>query len=280
MDEEDDMSRILGGVGGSAVLGLFLLATAAQAQDKPEQIKPDKLPPKVMAEVKARFPGAEFTSITKETVEGQVIYDLEMKYKGRKCEMDIREDGTIINIEREIAAKDLPGAVTKALAKKYPKATLKEIMESKVVKGKEELLEGYEVVLETADKKTLEVTLAPDGKIIEEPPAEKQEKPATENQKIEALIKHVEGMKDARFVRNDQAYDAKTAAQFLRAKWNASEGEVKTAKDFIEKVASISSTTGKPYLIRSKDGKEMKSGDFLLAELKKLEQSPIEKRDP
>jgi hypothetical protein len=111
-------------------------------------------------------------------------------------------------------------------------------------------------------------------------PVPAQEKPATEKEKIEALIKHVEGMKDAKFVRNDQEYDAKTAAKFLRAKWEASAAEVKTAKDFIEKVASVSSTTGKPYLIRSKDGKEMKSGDYLLAELKKLEKSASEKRDP
>jgi tRNA C32,U32 (ribose-2'-O)-methylase TrmJ len=102
-------------------------------------------------------------------------------------------------------------------------------------------------------------------------PIQAQEKPTTEKQKIEALIKHVEGMKDAKFVRNDKEYDAKTAAKFLRGKWEAKEAEIKTAKDFIEKVASASSTTGKPYLIRPKDGKEMKSGEYLLAELKKLE---------
>src|SRR5262245_35145678 len=100
-----------------------------------------------------------------------------------------------------------------------------------------------------------------------------QQKPTTEKQKIEALLKHVEEMKDAKFVRNDAEYDAKTAARYLRGKWEANEAAIKTAKDFIEKVASVSSTTGKPYLVRQKDGKEMKSGDYLLAELKKLEQS-------
>jgi hypothetical protein len=107
-----------------------------------------------------------------------------------------------------------------------------------------------------------------------------QEKPTTEKQKIEALIKHVEEMKGAQFVRNDKEYDAKSAAKFLRSKWEANEAEIKTAKDFIEKVASVSSTTGKPYLIRLKDGKEMKSSDYLLAELKKVQKSPEEKRSP
>ena len=108
-------------------------------------------------------------------------------------------------------------------------------------------------------------------------PAQAQGKPATERQKIEALIKHVEGLKDAKFVRNDQEYDAKTAATFMRRKWEANEAEIKTAKDFIEKAASTSSTSGKPYRIRFKDGKEMKSGDYLLEQLKKLEKSPDEK---
>ncbi len=109
-------------------------------------------------------------------------------------------------------------------------------------------------------------------------PAQAQERPTTEKQKIEALIKHVAEMKGAKFVRNDKEYDAKTAARFLRGKWEAKEAEIKTAKDFIEKVASVSSTTGKPYLIRPKGGKEMKFGEYLLAELKQLERPPVGKR--
>lgn len=107
-----------------------------------------------------------------------------------------------------------------------------------------------------------------------------QEKPTTEKQKIEALIKHVESMKDAKFVRNDKEYDAQTAAKFLRGKWEANEADIKTAKDFIEKAASVSSTTGKPYLIRFKDGKEMKSGEYLQTQLKKLSEPSTEKREP
>lgn len=94
--------------------------------------------------------------------------------------------------------------------------------------------------------------------------------PADEKQKIESLIQHVEGLK-AHFVRNDKEYDAKSAGKFLRAKWESGGSDIKTAKDFIEKAASVSSTSGKPYLIRFEDGKEVKSGEYLTAELKKLE---------
>jgi hypothetical protein len=93
----------------------------------------------------------------------------------------------------------------------------------------------------------------------------------SENQKIEALIKQITQLSDAQFVRNGSAYNAESAAIFLRRKWQANASEVRTARDFIEKIASFSGTSGKPYLIRFKDGAEVKSRDFLLAELKKLE---------
>jgi hypothetical protein len=85
------------------------------------------------------------------------------------------------------------------------------------------------------------------------------------------LIKQVANLNDAKFVRNGSIYNADSAAVFLRRKWKANESEVKTALDFIDKVASFSGTSGKPYLIRFKDGGEIKSRDFLLAQLKKLE---------
>ena len=100
---------------------------------------------------------------------------------------------------------------------------------------------------------------------------EAQTLPNLEKQKIEALIKQVANLKDAKFVRNGSAYNADSAATFLRRKWGANESEVKTARDFIDKVASFSGTSGKPYLIRFKDGGEIKSRDFLLAQLKKLD---------
>jgi Family of unknown function (DUF5329) len=95
--------------------------------------------------------------------------------------------------------------------------------------------------------------------------------PDTEKQKIEALIKQVANLKDAKFVRNGSTYSADSAAVFLRRKWEANASEVKTARDFIDKVASFSGTSGKPYLIRFKDGGEIKSRDFLLAQLKNLD---------
>ena len=101
--------------------------------------------------------------------------------------------------------------------------------------------------------------------------ASAQSAPAAEKQKIEVLIKQVGDLKDAKFVCNGWTYEPATAVRFLRGKWEANDAEVKTALDFIDKVASASGTSGKPYLIRFKDGREIKSQEFLLAELKKIE---------
>src|SRR5262249_34347630 len=84
--------------------------------------------------------------------------------------------------------------------------------------------------------------------------------PEVQQQQIEALIKQIESLDDAKFIRNGSEYDAKAAARFLKAKWDANPAGVNTADDFIEKIASISSTSGKPYLIRLKDGQEIKAG--------------------
>ncbi len=147
--------------------GLLLAQPAARAPDK-DKLGLDKIPKKVMDALKAKFPKAQIHKWTKEKEGEIVVYDIELKQEGRKFEADIKEDGTIHNWEKEIAAKDLPKAVKKAVEKKYPKSVLKEIMAITAVKDGKDLPDGYEIVLETADKKGVEVTLAPDGKLLED----------------------------------------------------------------------------------------------------------------
>jgi putative PepSY-like beta-lactamase-inhibitor len=155
------------------LMAVLLAATVSLAQDKAKDT--DKIPKAVMDALKSKFPKAEIHKWTKEKEGNDVVYDIEFKENGRACEADIKEDGTFINYEKAIAEKDLPKAVREAIDKKYPKATLKEIMEETEVKGKEEKLSAYEVVLVTAEKKSIEVRLSPGGKILEDAAAEKKE---------------------------------------------------------------------------------------------------------
>jgi hypothetical protein len=105
------------------------------------------------------------------------------------------------------------------------------------------------------------------------PSAHAQSLPGAEKQKIEALIERVRSLDNARFIRNESSYDARAAATFLRRKWQANQSSVQSARDFIDKVASFSGTSGKPYRIRFVDGKETPSKIYLLGELSKIEQS-------
>src|SRR5262245_45113273 len=119
--------RVLG-LFSVAITGLLLAAAAAPPQDQKDKLNLDKIPKAVMDTLKAKFPKAAIHKWTKEKELGKVVYDIEFKQGDRKFEADIFEDGTIHNWEQEVAAKDLPEAVTKAVEKRYPKATIKEIM--------------------------------------------------------------------------------------------------------------------------------------------------------
>ncbi|MDH3292178.1 MAG: hypothetical protein OEO20_11080 [Gemmatimonadota bacterium] len=158
-------------VGGVAVvLGGLFLAAPAHAQVK-DTLDLDKIPQQVMDALRARFPRAEIRQWTREEEDDIVLYDIEFTQQGRKLEADIKEDGTIHNWEREIAADDLPASVRTAVEREYPESTLEEVMAITAVTEGTEALEGYEIVLETADGKEIEVTVAPDGTILERPEA-------------------------------------------------------------------------------------------------------------
>jgi putative PepSY-like beta-lactamase-inhibitor len=159
---------VAGGLFAAVLAGLLLTGSSLRAQDKKDKLNLDKIPKAVMDALKSKFPKAKIHKWTKAKEGDDVVYDIEFKEKGRACESDIKENGIYINYEKAIQAKDLPKAVVAGIEKRYPKATLKEIMEETEVKGKEEKLSAYEVVLVTADKKDVELRLSPDGKILED----------------------------------------------------------------------------------------------------------------
>jgi hypothetical protein len=162
------MARRTWWVSGGLFVVVILMTANAPAQDKKDKLDLDKIPKKVMDTLKAKFPKAEIQMWTMEKEGDKVMYDIEFKQGTQKFEADIFEDGTIHNWEKEIAAKDLPDAVRKTLDKRYPKATLKEIMQITAVVDKKEMRECYEIVVEAAYNKEQEITISPDGKVLED----------------------------------------------------------------------------------------------------------------
>jgi hypothetical protein len=157
------------------ILLLCFVFGCSQKEEKPavenkaaDDLQLDEIPQIVMNGLKAKFPQAEIHRWAKEKEGDIIIYDFEFKQAGRNFEADIKVDGSIHNWEKAIEITDLSEAAKKAVETKYPESAMKEIMEITAVTDGEDALEGYEIVLETADMKEVEVTVAPDGEIIED----------------------------------------------------------------------------------------------------------------
>ncbi len=93
----------------------------------------------------------------------------------------------------------------------------------------------------------------------------------SEEQKIEMLIEYIKNLKDAVFIRNGSEHSAEEAAEHLAGKRKKAGTKVKTAVEFIVHVGSKSSMSGKPYMIKFKDGHTETSQALLAEELKRIE---------
>ena len=92
-----------------------------------------------------------------------------------------------------------------------------------------------------------------------------------EEEKINLLIKYVAGLQGATFIRNGDEYSAKAAAEHLQMKRKKAGSRIKTAREFIDGLASESSLSGEAYKIRMKDGKTYLCRDVLMKELQRIE---------
>ena len=95
--------------------------------------------------------------------------------------------------------------------------------------------------------------------------------PPAEQALIDRLIDGMVNQQDAKFLRNGTAYSGADAARFLRGKLDSMGAKVSTADQFIEQIATRSSSTGVPYTIRFVDGRQMPAGQFLKQELLRLD---------
>lgn len=99
------------------------------------------------------------------------------------------------------------------------------------------------------------------------------QKELTEAQKIDKLILYIEKT-EAKFVRNGSEYSGIDAAKHLRMKREKAGKKITTARQFIDYLASKSSLSGEPYLMKFKNGSTLPVRDILYHQLKKLETIP------
>ena len=83
---------------------------------------------------------------------------------------------------------------------------------------------------------------------------------------IKYLLSYVE-KSDCIFIRNNKEHTAKEAVHHMRAKYAHFRDDIETPEDFIRLSASKSLISGKPYMVKTKAGKLMKSETWLLEAL-------------
>ena len=97
-------------------------------------------------------------------------------------------------------------------------------------------------------------------------------KPTTPAEEIEQLLQRVANARGVVFIRNGSEHTAADAAAHLRRKLGAVKGRIKTPEQFIDKLATRSSMTGKAYRVRLPDGREVESAAWFNTLLRELRQ--------
>lgn len=181
------------------VLTMTALVWRADAQSKQQQKKANvELPPAVAKAVRDNVPNAEIDTLDVETEAGIKLYDIE--FKANRGEIEVAEDGTVMDIATIIQMKEVPKPAADSLQKAAAgaKADIKQLEKSEIraeiqkegEKGKIVKLATPKYVYEAElvkGKQTGEIQVAPDGKIVEalkwesegKESEEKPEKPAT-----------------------------------------------------------------------------------------------------
>lgn len=73
---------------------------------------------------------------------------------------------------------------------------------------------------------------------------------AHEEARINAMLQGLAQQKDLVFIRNGSEHTCDEAVSHLQLKLGNTRSRIDTAEQFIDKVASSSSVTGKPYIVR------------------------------
>ena len=140
--------------------GTLLLAGSSSAQEK--KINRSDLPPAVEKTVAAQSSGATIRGFSTEKEKGQTLYEVEMTVNGHSKDISMMTDGSIVEVEEQVALDSLSPEVKAGLQAKAGKGKILKV-ESLTKKDK---LVAYEARVETNRKKS-EVQVGPDGKPLD-----------------------------------------------------------------------------------------------------------------
>jgi hypothetical protein len=141
------------------ILAALWLTTIALAQEK--KIQRADLPPAVEKTVGVQSQGATIKGFSREKEKGQTYYEAEMTVDGHSKDVLIDANGSVVEIEEQVALDSLPAEVKDGL---QAKAGTGKILKIESLTKKEKLV-AYEAVVETGGRKK-EIQVGPDGKAL------------------------------------------------------------------------------------------------------------------
>jgi hypothetical protein len=106
-----------------ASIGLGLVLTAA-AQATEKKVKQANLPSAVQKTAEQESAGATISGYTKDTVEGETIYQMALVVDGKAREVSIGADGNVVSTQQEISWDAVPADVQSTFTKAAGKGTL------------------------------------------------------------------------------------------------------------------------------------------------------------
>lgn len=161
-------------------LGMVLALTTStgwamqEGAAKETKVKAAHLPAAVAEAIRRNCPNCVIDKATREVENGVKIYDIE--FKPGQGEIDVAEDGSVIDRETVVETKDIPEAALEAIRKGAAGGKIKQVAKSEI---RAELKEGKIIKLDSpkylyeADlvkgNQAVEIVVDPNGQVIEAP---------------------------------------------------------------------------------------------------------------
>ncbi len=143
---------------------ILLCAIASHASAQERRLKRADLPPAVQKAADQESQGATVRGYSSEKNGDQLEYEVAMRRHGHNRDVTIGGDGTVLEIEEEVALDSLPAAVRTGLVQLAGSGKITKV-ESLTKHG---ALVAYEAQVRTGAKRS-EIQVGPDGKPLAHP---------------------------------------------------------------------------------------------------------------
>jgi hypothetical protein len=143
---------------------LFAVLGATQAAAQEKRIKRSDLPPAVQKTADEQSRGATVRGYASEVDGGKLEYEVQLTVNGHSRDVSIAPDGSVLEVEEEVAQADLPAAVREGLQQLAGAGTITRV-ESITKQG---AIAAYEAQVRTGTKRS-EVQVGPDGRPLAHP---------------------------------------------------------------------------------------------------------------